>query len=465
MRLVRNLEANLAVNEREAVLDMFLSLNSGKPSHIVLKDTLDSYMYLNKTSRSFITRLYEGTIEKKIYIDFVINSFSKTPIRKMKPIIKILVEISVYQIFFMDRVPESAAINEAVKLSKKRGLAGLSGFVNGLLRNIARNKTNITLPDKEKDFIGYTEIKYSMPQEVIEHFIKEYGIVQAEEILKTFEKKQPIVARVNKVKLTREELINKLNEEEVKVSTDTVFSESIKILELDSLNFLESFENGDFIIQDESSQFIGKIVNLPLNAKVLDLCAAPGGKTLLMAEKSEVEEIIACDISERKTGLIEENIKRLNIHKVSTLLNDATVLNKEFEEKFDLVICDLPCSGLGIMGRKRDIKYNITKNKIKELAKLQCGILENAKKYVKKGGYLIFSTCTMSKLENEENFNFISKFNGFSPVDFSDKIRDSVMKYKAGDRLIKEAKKGYMRLFPGELGTDGFFISEFMREE
>ena len=455
----------MAVNEREAVLDMFLSLKSGKPSHIVLKDTLDSYMYLNKTSRSFITRLYEGTIEKKIYIDFVINSFSKTPIRKMKPIIKILVEISVYQIFFMDRVPESAAINEAVKLSKKRGLAGLSGFVNGLLRNIARNKTNITLPDKEKDFIGYTEIKYSMPQEVIEHFIKEYGIVQAEEILKTFEKKQPIVARVNKVKLTREELINKLNEEEVKVSTDTVFSESIKILELDSLNFLESFENGDFIIQDESSQFIGKIVNLPLNAKVLDLCAAPGGKTLLMAEKSEVEEIIACDISERKTGLIEENIKRLNIHKVSTLLNDATVLNKEFEEKFDLVICDLPCSGLGIMGRKRDIKYNITKNKIKELAELQCGILENAKKYVKKGGYLIFSTCTMSKLENEENFNFISKFNGFSPVDFSDKIRDSVMKYKAGGRLIKEAKKGYMRLFPGELGTDGFFISEFMREE
>ena len=459
------MEANLAVNEREIVLDMFLSLKDGKPGHIVLKDTLDNYLYLDKASRGFITRLYEGSIEKMIYLDFVINSFSKTPVKKLKPIIKILMETAVYQIFFMDRVPVSAAINEAVKLAKKRGLAGLSGFVNGVLRNIARNKENITLPDKDKEYIRYLEVKYSMPKEVTEHFMEECGNAQTEEILEAFEKKQPIVARVNGTRLTREELVKKLTEEDVKVSTDTVFPESLKILELDSLNFLESFENGDFVIQDESSQFIGKIAELPLNAKVLDLCAAPGGKALLMAEKPEVEEIVACDISKRKTGLIEENINRLDIKKVITMVNDATVFNKKFEEDFDMVICDLPCSGLGVIGRKRDIKYNITENKIKELAKLQREILENAKKYVKKGGYLIFSTCTMSKLENEENFKFISEFSGFSPVDFSDKIKDSVVRYKAGSRLVSEAKKGYIRLIPGELGTDGFFISEFMREE
>jgi ribosomal RNA small subunit methyltransferase B len=455
----------LAVNEREIVLDMFLSLKDGKPSHIVLKDTLDNYLYLDKASRGFITRLYEGSIEKMIYLDFVINSFSKTSVKNLKPIIKILMETAVYQIFFMDRVPDSAAINEAVKLAKKRGLAGLSGFVNGVLRNIARNKENITLPDKDKEYIRYLEVKYSVPKEVTEHFIKEYGNVQAEEILEAFEKKQPIVARVNGTRLTREELVKKLTEEDVKVSTDTVFPESLKILELDSLNFLESFENGDFVIQDESSQFIGKIAELPQNAKVLDICAAPGGKTLLMAEKPEAERITACDISEKKTGLIEENINRLGIKKVITMVNDATVFNKKFEEDFDLVICDLPCSGLGVIGRKRDIKYNITGNKIKELAKLQREILENAGKYVKKGGYLIFSTCTMSKLENEENFKFISEFSGFSPVDFSDKIKDSVVRYKAGSRLLSEAEKGYIRLLPGELGTDGFFISEFMREE
>ena len=455
----------MAVNEREIVLDMFLSLKDGKPGHIVLKDTLDNYLYLDKASRGFITRLYEGSIEKMIYLDFVINSFSKTPVKKLKPIIKILMETAVYQIFFMDRVPVSAAINEAVKLAKKRGLAGLSGFLNGVLRNIARNKENIALPDKDKEYIRYLEVKYSMPKEVTEHFIKEYGNAQAEEILEAFEKKQPIVARVNGTRLTREELVKKLTEEDVKVSTDTIFPESLKILELDSLNFLESFENGDFVIQDESSQFIGKIAELPQNAKVLDICAAPGGKTLLMAEKPEAERITACDISEKKTGLIEENINRLGIKKVITMVNDATVFNKKFEEDFDLVICDLPCSGLGVIGRKRDIKYNITGNKIKELAKLQREILENAGKYVKKGGYLIFSTCTMSKLENEENFKFISEFSGFSPVDFSDKIKDSVVRYKAGGRLISEAEKGYIRLIPGELGTDGFFISEFMREE
>ena len=455
----------MAVNEREIVLDMFLLLKDGKPGHIVLKDTLDNYLYLDKASRGFITRLYEGSIEKMIYLDFVINNFSKTPVKKLKPVIRILMETAVYQIFFMDRVPVSAAINEAVKLTKKRGFAGLSGFVNGVLRNIARNKEKITLPDKNKEYLRYLEVKYSMPKEVIEHFIEEYDNVQTEEILETFEKKQPIVARVNGTRLTREELVKKLTEEDVKVSTDTVFPESLKILELDSLNFLESFENGDFVIQDESSQFIGKIAELPPNAQVLDICAAPGGKTLLMAEKPEVEEIVACDISKRKTDLIEENIRRLSINKVKTVVNDATEFNPDFNNKFDLVICDLPCSGLGVMGRKRDIKYNVTIAKIKDLAKLQRRILENAKAYVKIGGILIFSTCTMTKAENEENLKFISEFTGFSPVDFSDKIKDSVVRYKAGSRLVSEAKKGYIRLIPGELGTDGFFISEFKREK
>ena len=464
MSQVQSLEAKLAVNEREIVLDMFLSLKEGKASHIVLKETLDNYLYLDKVSRAFITRIFEGTIEKRIYLEYVINSFSKTPVKKLKPIIRILLETAVYQLFFMDRVPDRAAINEAVNLAKKRGLAGLSGFVNGVLRNIARNKTKIELPDKDKEYIKYLEVKYSTPNEVVGHFIEEYGEKKAEEILEAFEKKQPITARVNGTRLTREELITKLLEEDVKV-IDTVFPESIRILGLDSLNFLDSFEAGDFVIQDESSQFIGKIAELSAHSKVLDLCAAPGGKTLLMAEKPEVDRVVACDISERKTGLIEENVNRLCIDKVSILVNDATVFNAEFENNFDLVICDLPCSGLGVIGRKRDIKYNITKNKIGELAKLQRSILGNARKYVKKGGYLIFSTCTMSRLENEDNFKFISEFTGFSPVNFSDKIRESVVKYEAGSRLLEEAEKGYVRLIPGELGTDGFFISEFMREE
>ena len=452
----------MVVNEREVVLDMLLSLREGKLSHTILKDTLDSYLYLDKSSRGFIKRLYEGTIEKRLYLDFIIDGYSKTPVKKMKPIIMLLLEMAVYQLFFMDRVPDSAAINEAVKLAKKRGLTGLSGFVNGVLRNIARNKENIALPDKNKDLIQYLEIKYSTPKAVVEHFINDYGSEKTEEILEAFEEKRLLVARATK---NREELIKKLEAEGVKVSTDTIFPESLKILELDSLSYLESFEEGDFVIQDESSQFIGKIVGLPKGARVLDLCAAPGGKSLLFAEMEEVDEIISCDISESKTELIEENVRRIGVSKIKTKVNDASLYNPDFLEGFDLVICDLPCSGLGVMGRKRDIKYNVTEDKIRELAKLQRTILENAVRYVKKGGRLIYSTCTMTKAENEENFTFISEFKGFSAVDFSDKIRGYVDRYKDGERLVNEAKKGFIRLFPGELGTDGFFISEFMREE
>ena len=452
----------MAVNEREVVLDMLLSLREGKLSHTILKDTLDSYLYLDKSSRGFIKRLYEGTIEKRLYLDFIIDGYSKTPVKKMKPIIMLLLEMAVYQLFFMDRVPDSAAINEAVKLAKKRGFTGLSGFVNGVLRNIARNKENIALPDKNKDLIKYLEIKYSTPKAVVEHFINDYGSEKTEEILEAFEEKRPLVARATK---NREELIKKLDAEGVRVSTDTIFPESLKILELDSLSYLESFEEGDFVIQDESSQFIGKIVGLPKGARVLDLCAAPGGKSLLFAEMEEVDEIISCDISESKTELIEENVRRIGVSKIKTKVNDASLYNPDFMDGFDLVICDLPCSGLGIMGRKRDIKYNVSIDKIRELAILQKKILENAVRYVKKGGRLIYSTCTMTKAENEENFTFISEFKGFSAVDFSDKIREYVDRYKDGERLINEAKKGFIRLIPGELGTDGFFVSEYMREE
>ena len=452
----------MAVNEREVVLDMLLSLREGKLSHTILKDTLDSYLYLDKSSRGFITRLYEGTIEKRLYLDFIIDGYSKTPVKKMKPIIMLLLEMAVYQLFFMDRVPDSAAINEAVKLAKKRGLTGLSGFVNGVLRNIARNKENIALPDKNKDLIKYLEIKYSTPRTVVEYLIKDYGNEEAEAILEAFEEKRPLVARATK---NREELIKKLDAEGVRVSTDTIFSESVRILELDSLSYLESFEEGDFVIQDESSQFIGKIVSLPKGARVLDLCAAPGGKSLLFAEMEEVDEIISCDITESKTELIEDNIRRIGTDKIRTMVNDASLYNPDFVDGFDLVICDLPCSGLGVMGRKRDIKYNVSIDKIRELAILQKKILENAVRYVKKDGRLIYSTCTMTRAENEENFTFISEFKGFSAVDFSDKIRGYVDRYKDGERLVNEAKKGFIKLFPGELGTDGFFISEFMREE
>lgn len=448
----------MAVNEREVVLNMFLSLDKDGLSHRILKDTLDSYIYLGKPARGFITRLYEGTIEKKIYLDYIINKFSKTPVTKLKPIIRILLEISIYQLLFMN-VPDSATINEAVKLSKKRGFIGLSGFVNGVLRNIARNKENIELPT---DRLKYMEVRYSTPSPIIERFIRDYGIDKTQDILRAFDKERPITIRVNTLKTTKEDLIKSLESEGVKISTDTVFASNIKILKLDNFNFLKSFNRGEFIIQDESSSFISVI--LDSGEVVLDLCAAPGGKSLLLAERSHIKEITACDISDKKVSLIKENILRVGTDKIHTTINDATVFNKKFENFADIVICDLPCSGLGVIGRKKDIKYNVTEEKIKELSKLQREILLNARKYVKRGGVLIFSTCTMTREENEENFKFISEFSDFSPVDFSDKLPKGI-DASVLTRLKKEAERGFIRLIPGELNTDGFFISKFKRKD
>lgn len=446
----------MAVNEREVVLNMLLSLDKGGLSHKILKDTLYGYLYLEKSSRGFITGLYKGAIEKKIYLDFIINKFSKTPTKKMKPIIRLLLEIAVYQMFFM-RVPDSAAINESVKLSKKRGFKGLSGFVNGVLRNIARNKEDVSLPT---DKLKYMEIRYSTPYNIIKRFVRDYGIDKTEKILMAFEEERPITIRVNSLKTTKEALIRSLKRDGVEISTDTIFENSIKILKFDNLNFLESFSNGEFIIQDESSAFMAEIADE--GVIVLDLCAAPGGKSFLFAEKDCVKEIVACDITEKKVSLIEENISRLGTSKIKAVINDATVFNKEFENFADIVICDLPCSGLGVIGRKSDIKYKVTEEKIKELSSLQKKILLIAQKYVKTGGILIFSTCTMTKEENEENFKFISEFADFLPVDFSCKLSGNIKK-EVLSRLNEESKKGFIRLIPGEIDTDGFFISEFRK--
>lgn len=455
----------MAENEREIVLNMLLLLKPERQGHIILRETLDSYAYLSKPERAFITRLYEGVIEKKIYLDFVIDKFSKLPVKKMKPVVMAVLELTVYQLFFMNKVPESAAINEGVKLVKRKGLTGLSGFVNGVLRNITRNRNKIEIPDKDKDLTRFLEVRYSMPLPLVKYFINEYGKDKAEKILKAFEKERAVTIRVNMAKSECEKLIRELEADGIRTEKGNILERAFKISGFDNLNFISAFENGEFNVQDESSQLAAELAGVKEGDIVLDLCSAPGGKTAVMAEKAGVSgKVIACDISENKLGLIEDTIKRLGFKNVKTKINDASVFNEDFKEKADVVMCDLPCSGLGVIGRKKDIKYNFSPEKIKALAELQKKILTNAKEYVKEGGILMFSTCTLTKLENEENFKFISDFEGFEPVDFSKELPESLKNGEYGKRIVKEAEKGYIKLIPGEFDTDGFFISKAIRK-
>lgn len=453
----------MTINEREIVLDMLLSLEKGGLSHKILKDGLDNLLYLEKSHRAFISRLFEGSIEKRIYLDYVINLFSKTAVNKMKPLIRSLLRLSTYQILFMDRVPDSAAINEAVKLAKKRGFSSLSGFVNGVLRNIGREKESIALPDTNKERRSYLSVLYSMPEFLIDLFLDAYD-EEAEPILRAFNEEKSLILRVNERKTTREQLLKRLEVEGVKAEASNL-PLSIKIVGMDSFSFLESFEEGDFWLQDESSQMVGELSGVNRNDEVFDLCAAPGGKSFCLANQALQGRVVAMDLTDSKLSLIHDNIARLGMENVEVLANDALVFREEWIGMADLVLCDLPCSGLGVMGRKKDIKYHISMEKIKELSEIQKKILTNAIQYVKPGGCLIFSTCTMTKEENEENFTFLAEREEIEPLPFSDFLPDFLKGLSVYERYLREASKGYLRILPTDFGSDGFFISKFIRKK
>lgn len=405
-----------SINCRELVLDMLLSINrDGEFSHIVIKNVLDKYAYLDKSERSFIKRLCQGTIENQIRIDSIINQISKTPVHKMKPVIREILRSAVYQLEFMDGVPESAACNEAVKLAKKRKFQNLSGFVNGILRNVVRQNHQFSLPDKEKDRCAYLSTFYSMPEWIVEKWVKDYGDSTTKQILADFLNANRTTIRCNLTKISREDLKNKLEEEGVTVEVIPEVKEALVISNYDSLQRLSSFQNGEFYIQDLSSMKVAEIANPQKDQYIIDMCAAPGGKSLHLAEKLEGTGMVdARDVSWKKVDQILENKKRIGLHNLEAKLQDATILDPESIDLADIVIADVPCSGLGVISKKVDIKYKMTPEKIKEIVILQRQILEVAGTYVKANGFLVYSTCTINREENQENVQwFLQKFPDF----------------------------------------------------
>lgn len=408
--------ANNSVNLRAVVLEMLLeNEKNGEFSNYLLNNALAKYQYLEKSQRSFMAKLFIGSIERKIELDYVCNQFSKTKTNKMKTLIRVLIRMSIYQILYMDSVPESAVCNEAVKLANKRGFSSLRGFVNGVLRNIARNKDNIKYPEKS-DFLLYNSVKYSMPEWIIKMWQQEYDNETIEDILDGLFKEKRTYIRVNTNKTSPEELKLVLEKEGVKV-WNTKVPYALEISDYDYLTGLDSFNEGLFQIQDLSSILAGYNSRIEKGYTVVDVCAAPGGKTinasLLVGEEGKV---YSRDISFEKLDKIEENIDRLGLTNVELDVFDASKLDESLVGKCDLVIADLPCSGLGIIGRKPDIKYNASPDKLEELVKIQRNILSTVVKYLKESAILVYSTCTINKAENEEQVEYIKKL-GFSILD------------------------------------------------
>lgn len=436
-----------SVNTRELILGILMEVTKDCGySHLVIRSVLEKYQYLDKKERSFITRVSEGTIQRMIELDYILDQFSSVKVSKMKPIIRNILRMSVYQLKYMDAVPHSAACNEAVKLARKKGFGSLGGFVNGILRSVSRNISKIAYPDVEKEPIAALCVHYSMPEWIVCQWIEDYGSAQTQTMLEAFLNEAPLTVRTNLARITPGELRGRFAEEGVIAEPldarrypDLPYAFSIS--GFDYLNGLPSFREGLFYVQDISSMMVAEWADPKEGDICIDVCGAPGGKSIHLAEKlGGSGHVEVRDLTDYKTGLIEENIERCGLTNISVKRQDATVFDAASVEKADILIADLPCSGLGVLRKKTDIKYRMSEQQQAELVKLQREILDTVHSYVKPGGTLIYSTCTMHRAENEENAAWFVK--------------------EHPEFVLEEMRQ----IFPQEYLGDGFFLSKFIRK-
>ena len=431
------------INTRELILQILLEIEEeGKHSHIAIRNALSKYQFLPRQERAFITRVCEGTLEYRILIDYIIDSYSKVPVDKMKPVIREILRSAVYQIRFMDSVPDSAVCNEAVKLAQRKGFYSLKPFVNGVLRTIAREWKNLKLPSREENPVRYLSVRYSMPETLVNRWLEDYGEEKTEKILTDFLTEKPITVRCRTHKYPQKEIYESLVDQGVEVKPAPYLPYAYEISNYNHILALDAFIQGKIQVQDVSSMLVAETAAPKKNDYVIDVCAAPGGKSTHMAELLQGSGMVeARDLTEYKVDLIRENIARHGLSNMKAVQMDATVDDPDSHQKADVLVCDLPCSGLGVMGKKTDIRYKMTKEKAAELAKLQRQILSVVWDYVRPGGTLVYSTCTIHRSENENNTAWFLKEHPEFSLEFQRQI------------------------FPGEAGSDGFFLAKLVRSK
>ncbi|MCR4608267.1 MAG: 16S rRNA (cytosine(967)-C(5))-methyltransferase RsmB [Eubacterium sp.] len=440
---------------REIVLDVLLDIEQNKT---FLSDALDKALrkiqFSDKKDRSFITREAEGVCEYMLSLDEIIGAFSKTPVRKLRPIIRNILRLGIYEMLFMDSVPARATISECVNMTKAHNMMKLSGFVNAILRNVDRKLAENGYHDSVSDIDSEAKArleriavifeldtiakKYSAPEWLAGFLIKTYGEEKAEKILLASFTKKKLTIRYNRTLVTKGDLVEKMTEKGISVTEGKYSDSALLIDNIDFVRRVPGYKDGFFSVQAESSMRAVEAAGIEEGMKVLDLCAAPGGKSTYAAELlGGTGEVRSRDVSDEKTDKIEENITRLKLENVTVEKADATVYDEKLEGHFDIVIADVPCSGLGVIGRKSDIKYRLVPEDLDSLKELSFSILLNAVRYVKKGGKLLFSTCTINPSENEETTR----------------------------RLIKAAKQSNLELIDEKLfvqgidDTDGFYYA------
>lgn len=438
---------------REQVVDLLIEVEQNQSyAQLSLKNALKT---LERRDRALATELFYGTLKYQIQLDYWLNRYSKHPVQKMKPLIRNILRMSLYQMLYLDKIPTSATINEAVKIVKKRNFKGLAGFVNGLLRTLDKENLDITAIT-ETSLSQKLSIQYALPEWVIKMWLEAYDSQQVEEICQALNERPEVCGRWNTLKGTKETILNELRSEGIEVKEGYLLKEAFYLKKADHLQELPSFQNGLWTVQDESAMLVAPIVGPKEGDSILDMCSAPGGKSMHMAALMHNKGcIIACDKYPHKLELIEKNAERLGITIIKPTLQDATCFNCQFVEKFDKILLDVPCSGLGIMKRKPDIRLYKTEEDLEEITKIQKAIIQNAICYLKPNGRLVYSTCTISKKENEQIVDFIIQSSKFVLESIIEKVPDCLRKYVVN--------KGMIQILPQMAHTDGFFIACFRK--
>lgn len=367
-----------------------------------LKKALENSSISDK-DKGLLTEIIYGVIKNRLFLDYVISAFSKIKLNKLSDWVLNILRIGVYQIIFLDRIPESAACNESVKLAKKYSNKGGYGFVNGVLRTIVRNKDSIKLPDEKADILRFLSVKYSYPQWLVKKLVEQFGQEKAEKFMNESNLPHGTDIRVNILKTNLVDITKLFDESNIKYEVYENAENIISVKSNVNLTLTKEYKEGLFSLQNSSSKSAVDILKPEAGNTVIDVCAAPGGKSCAMAEIMQNKgRIYSFDLYEHKKELILNSAKRLGIDIIEASVFDATILNESLLEKADKVLVDAPCSGIGVIHKKPDIKWKRKETDIKELSAIQKSILHNASKYVKSGGELLYSTCTVLKEENEE---------------------------------------------------------------
>ncbi len=445
------------VNIREIALGILMEITEEEAySHVVIRQVLEKYQYLEKRDRAFISRTVEGTLEHMIQMDYIIEQFSNVPVYNMKPLIRNLLRMSVYQMKYMDSVPDSAVCNEAVKLAQRRGFYNLKGFVNGVLRNTARRLNQVRYPDPKIEPLHYLSVKYSFPIWMLDKWVAQFGYETTEKICRDSHMEKPTVVRCNLAKASKEEIIQELEQQGITVRQHPYLDYALEISDYNYIKAISAFKKGWIQVQDISSMLVAEIAAPNWGDTCFDVCAAPGGKSLHIADKLMGSgQVEARDVSEYKVNLMQENIERTGAINIQAVLKDATVLDEASIRQADIVLADVPCSGLGVIGKKQDIKYKMSEKQQQDIIKLQRRILSVVQEYVKPGGVLIFSTCTIGADENQYNIKWFLENFPFRLESIDPYICDALKGKTTGG--------GYIQLLPGVHRSDGFFIARLRR--